>query len=84
MSSSTDKPRDLEADLMLCAEASTLTMESHNPVGRLVRYASEAVTGWPYAIRRAKKAEDANDRLREEVAMLHEQLQQQHRSHCFD
>jgi hypothetical protein len=46
-------------------------------------FIAAARTGWPYAILRAKDAEKENDRLRTELEMLQEQLQQ-HRSHCFD
>ncbi|WP_217598031.1 hypothetical protein [Cohnella sp. GbtcB17] len=84
MESSTDKPRDLDADLMLCAEASILTIQTQDVLGRMVKFAADAINGWPYAIRRAKAAEDENDKLREENAMLQEQMQQLQRSHCYD
>ncbi|WP_127580158.1 hypothetical protein [Paenibacillus koleovorans] len=47
-------------------------------------FASAARAGWPYAIRRAMEAENEIDRLRNELNMLQEQLQQQHRSACYD
>lgn len=39
-------------------------------------FAQEARTGWPYAIRRAMEAEAEVDRLRNELEILQEQLEQ--------
>ncbi|WP_286892509.1 hypothetical protein [Thermobacillus sp.] len=48
--------------------------------GRLLpedaRFVAEAREGWPYAIRRALAAEAEVDRLRDEIRMLQEQLEQ--------
>lgn len=46
-----------------------------------VRFIAEARTGWPYAIRRALEAEAEIDRLRNEMNILQEQLQQSGRWH---
>jgi hypothetical protein len=40
------------------------------------RFIAEARTGWPYAIRRALEAEAEVDRLRNELNILQEQLEQ--------
>lgn len=40
------------------------------------RFIAEAHEGWPYAIRRALEAEAEIDRLRDEIRMLQEQLEQ--------
>ena len=40
------------------------------------RFIAEAREGWPYAIRRALGAEAEVDRLRDEIRMLQEQLEQ--------
>jgi len=40
--------------------------------------------GWPYAILRAQEAERENDKLHDEINLLQEQLNQHHRSTCFD
>jgi hypothetical protein len=41
-----------------------------------MRFAVEAREGWPYAIRRALAAEAEIDRLRNEIQILQEQLEQ--------
>ncbi len=41
-----------------------------------LRFIAEAREGWPYAIRRALEAEAEIDRLRNEIAILREQLEQ--------
>lgn len=40
------------------------------------RFIAEAREGWPYAIRRALEAEAEVDRLRHEIEILREQLEQ--------
>lgn len=82
--SSIKQARDLDADLALCEGASGVTLHDFNAIGRLVQFAREAATGWTAAIQRAQEAEEEKDKLREENALLQEQLQQHHRSHCFD
>ncbi|QHT61723.1 hypothetical protein GXP70_18245 [Paenibacillus lycopersici] len=47
------------------------------------RFITAAREGWPYAIRRALELEVENDRLREEISLMQEQVQQ-HRSLCYD
>ncbi|TFE30809.1 hypothetical protein [Cohnella luojiensis] len=47
------------------------------------KFIADARAGWPYAIRRSQEAEQENDKLRDEINLLQEQLKQ-HRSHCFD
>lgn len=84
MASSTDNPRDLDADLALCEDVAGVELQSINAVGKMLRFAREAVKGWPAALRHTREVEDENDKLREENAMLQEQLQQHHRSHCYD
>jgi hypothetical protein len=42
----------------------------------IARFIAEARTGWPYAIRRALAAEAEVDRLRNELNILQEQLEQ--------
>jgi hypothetical protein len=44
----------------------------------IARFIAEAREGWPYAIRRALEAEAEVDRLRNELNILQEQLEQ-----CF-
>lgn len=57
-----------------------------NSDGRLnpedARFYAEARDGWPYAIRRAMKAEEEIDRLHNEIGILQEQLSQSGR--CWD
>jgi len=84
--------RDLEADLAICEAATPgpWIIEGSNVICRgytlmIVAYAgsqndisfiAEAREGWPYAIRRAMAAEAEIDRLRDEIRMLQEQLEQ--------
>jgi len=42
----------------------------------VARFIAEAREGWPYAIRRALEAEAEVDRLRHEIEILREQLEQ--------
>jgi len=42
----------------------------------VAQFIAEAREGWPYAIRRALEAEAEVDRLRDEIRMLQEQLEQ--------
>lgn len=64
------KARDLEFDLLICER-----WDFGNPdiANEFIRQARE---GWPYAIRRALKAEAEVDRLRNELNILQEQLAQ--------
>lgn len=47
-----------------------------------MQFIAEAREGWPYAIRRAMAAEAENDRLRNELNILQEQLHDKGR--CWD
>lgn len=57
--------RDLEADLVLC-----------ETVAQVVKFVAEAPAGWSYAINRALEAESEVDRLRHEIDILQDQLNQ--------
>lgn len=48
-------------------------MQNHKSNARFI---AEAREGWPYAIRRALAAEAEIDRLRDEIRMLQEQMEQ--------
>ncbi|BBI32342.1 hypothetical protein [Cohnella abietis] len=48
------------------------------------RFIAEARTGWPHAINRAQEAERENVRLRNELDALQLEVNQQHRSACYD
>lgn len=71
-----DQARDLEEDLALCELAQA---DKGAAIGLMI----QAPEGWPYAIRRALELEVENDRLREEISLMQEQVQQ-HRSLCYD
>jgi len=64
------KARDLEFDLSICER-----WDFGNPyiANEFIRQARE---GWPYAIQRALAAEAEIDRLRNEIQILQEQLEQ--------
>jgi hypothetical protein len=47
-------------------------------------FIAEARQGWPYAIRLDQKVERENDRLRNELDALKIELNQYHRSGCYD
>jgi len=53
--------------------ATAIHFDNHEANARFVANARE---GWPYAIRRALAAEAEIDRLRDEIRMLQEQLEQ--------
>lgn len=67
-----NQARDLEADLAICEAATSGPWENEANI----RFAAEAREGWPYAIRRALAAEEEIDRLRNEISMLYEALNQ--------
>ena len=91
MSNQADKLRNLQADLAICEAATpgpwkvdkslieidgyTLFI-SYCATPRDLRFAVEAREGWPHAIRRALAAEAEIDRLRNEIQILQEQLEQ--------
>jgi hypothetical protein len=90
--------RDLEADLAICeaatpgpwvADKSTVKCQHYTLLitycggQKETAFAAEAREGWPYAIRRALAAEAEVDRLRDEIRMLQEQLEQRRRG-CPD
>ena len=84
--------RDLEVDLAICEAATPgqwIATNNHTIERELdglwickviwgndLQFIAEARTGWPYAIRRALEAEAEIDRLRDEIRMLQEQLEQ--------
>jgi hypothetical protein len=47
-------------------------------------FIADAREGWPYAIHRAQENERENDRLREEIKSLREQINQHHLSQSYD
>jgi len=57
------------ADLSLISDEGWVSLDD-------ARFITEAREGWPYAIRRALAAEAEIDRLRDEIRMLQEQLEQ--------
>ena len=85
------KSRDLEADLAICEAATPgpwtfdrisikreeyALLLSYLSTQDDLRFVAEAREGWPYAIRRALEAEAEVDRLRNEIQILQEQLEQ--------
>lgn len=74
---SKNQARDLEADLAICERWDFGNPYTDN------QFIREALEGWPYAIRRALAAETEIDRLRDEIRMLQEQLEQRRRG-CPD
>jgi hypothetical protein len=84
--------RDLEADLAICEAATpgpwifngneivASNDKRKGIAGALAdedcRFIAEAREGWSYAIRRALEAEAEADRLRNEIQILQEQLEQ--------
>ena len=76
--------RDLDADLNAIQMAKAEFGVGGEPaLINVITFTGFALIAWPYAIRRAQEAERENDKLREEINMLQEQLQQ-HRSPCYD
>ena len=91
MSNITTPARDLEADLAICEAATPgpwtfdrisikreeyALLLSYLSTQDDLRFVAEAREGWPYAIRRALAAEAEIDRLRNEIQILQEQLEQ--------
>jgi hypothetical protein len=63
--------RDLEADL---AYVNSFTQgDDRKSTSATMQFVGSAVTGWPYAIKRAEEAEKEVDRLRNELNMYQEQ-----------
>lgn len=65
--------RDLEKDLALIEHFSTIELGIPEAGNKFIAAARE---GWPYAIRYALKLEKEIDRLRNEIDILQEQLEQ--------
>lgn len=75
MDSSKAQARDLEKDLETIADFKSITA-SVSPRFKtvLTLFSAIAVTGWPYAIKRAQDAENEVDRLRNELNILQERM----------
>jgi len=70
MAAPVKRVRNLEEDLVMCER-----WDFGNPYNSDL-FIREALEGWPYAIRRALEAETEIDRLRNELNILQEQLEQ--------
>lgn len=80
-----ERVRDLEADLAICEAATPWPWAVDDGFLDVISeeiFIAEAREGWPYAIRRAMAAEAENDRLRNELNILQEQLHDKGR--CWD
>ncbi|MBO8164677.1 MAG: hypothetical protein H0Z34_13330 [Brevibacillus sp.] len=71
--------RDLEKDLVICQSFVTRVERSTSYKEKIsagISFACEARSGWPETIRYAMSLEQEIDRLRNELNILQEQLQQ--------